>query len=543
MTLTTRRFPIKGGDLKGTLPAVSFDREVDAQSIATTCVERLSHLKPTDLLDHSLWKDNVCMTGTFRTFHSSDTIASAWVDLISEQMAEGFCLTPHTAHVFELAGGPAWVSAGFTFSIQGSPSRQCSGFLNAAPDDHGAFPNPDTPPPTTPLAAKEGIFDCLVVGAGACGLCLGARLQSVGLSYLVVDKHEDIGDVWKKRYDSTKLHLNSTSSDFPYERLLDMNKYYPTGTDMANAHQAFAEKWRLNIQNATEVKSAKWHPDSKTWTIQVIHSGIEATVIAKHLVMATGSGINHPIIPTLAERDTFHGTVLHTSDWKNAHPFTGQRGIVIGSANSAFDIIEDMVLANLSSVSMIQRSRTRIVNGKHFRQLTDPLYNKDSNIELSDRLMMATPYQHGRLVTMANVAAMQAGDPGRYEKLGQAGFKYEENTDFKGDYMERGGGHYLDVGQTKYIEDGRVGVKSGFEAVAFTEDGVRLASGEVVKGDVVVFATGFRYGMKEGTVDIVDPNIWYLGGGTGHARFYSRFLALQILADVAGTPFVPYSRT
>ncbi|KAF2223079.1 hypothetical protein BDZ85DRAFT_312700 [Elsinoe ampelina] len=584
--LATRRFLTKGGDLKGTLPVVSFERNVDAQSIAITCVERLSNLKPTDLLADSLWKDNVCIAGTFRTFHSSNIIASTWVDMVSKQMAEHFCLIPHTAHTFELAGVPAWISAGFSFSMKGSPSRQCSGFLNAAPDDHGiwkifslttileaidGFPNPDTPPSTGPLPAKDGVFDCLVVGAGACGLCLGARLQSVGLSYLVVDKHTTVGDVWRKRYDSTKLHLNSTFSDFPYERLLDPNKYYPTGVDMANAHQAFAEQWRLNIQNSTEVKSAKWHPDSKTWTIQVIHSGNEDTIVAKHLVMATGSGISHPITPSLANRETFHGTVLHTSDWKNAHPFTGKRGIVIGSANSAFDIIEDMVLANLSSVTMIQRSRTRVINGKHFRQLTDPLYNKDSNIELSDRLMMATPYQHGRLMTMANVAAMQAGDQGRYKKLGQAGFRYEENTDFNGDYMERGGGHYLDVGQTRYIEDGRVGVRSGFEAVAFTEDGVRLASGEVVEGDVVVFATGFRFGMKEGAMEIVGeeiggrldefwgldengdtrglakpighPNIWYLGGGTGHARFYSRFLALQILADVMGSPFVPYSGT
>lgn len=31
-----------------------------------------------------------------------------------------------------------------------------------------------------------------------------------------------------------------------------------------------------------------------------------------------------------------------------------------------------------------------------------------------------------------------------------------------------------------------------------------------------------------------DPTIWYAGGGIGQTRFYSRFLALQIQADLAG---------
>ena len=38
------------------------------------------------------------------------------------------------------------------------------------------------------------------------------------------------------------------------------------------------------------------------------------------------------------------------------------------------------------------------------------------------------------------------------------------------------------------------------------------------------------------------PGIWYTGGGVTHARFYSRFVALQIKADVEGTPLPVYKR-
>ena len=40
----------------------------------------------------------------------------------------------------------------------------------------------------------------------------------------------------------------------------------------------------------------------------------------------------------------------------------------------------------------------------------------------------------------------------------------------------------------------------------------------------------------------IDPGIWYTGGTIGQARFYSRFLAFQIKADLEGSPLVPYDK-
>lgn len=40
----------------------------------------------------------------------------------------------------------------------------------------------------------------LIVGAGQSGLNLGARLQALGMSCLLVDKNERVGDNWRHRY-------------------------------------------------------------------------------------------------------------------------------------------------------------------------------------------------------------------------------------------------------------------------------------------------------------------------------------------------------
>jgi phosphoribosylaminoimidazole carboxylase (NCAIR synthetase) len=43
--------------------------------------------------------------------------------------------------------------------------------------------------------------------------------------------------------------------------------------------------------------------------------------------------------------------------------------------------------------------------------------------------------------------------------------------------------------------------------------------------------------------DVIDPALWYLGGTQGHARYYSRFVALQVKAALLGTPLEVYEKT
>src|SRR5664280_2937295 len=46
----------------------------------------------------------------------------------------------------------------------------------------------------------------LVVGGGQAGLSIAARLHQLGIDTLIVDRHQRIGDNWRKRYHSLMLH-------------------------------------------------------------------------------------------------------------------------------------------------------------------------------------------------------------------------------------------------------------------------------------------------------------------------------------------------
>ena len=57
---------------------------------------------------------------------------------------------------------------------------------------------------SAPSVHSSQRFDCVVVGGGQAGLATGGRLKALGVSYVVLDKNERVGDSWKLRYDCAK---------------------------------------------------------------------------------------------------------------------------------------------------------------------------------------------------------------------------------------------------------------------------------------------------------------------------------------------------
>jgi len=128
---------------------------------------------------------------------------------------------------------------------------------------------------------------------------------------------------------------------------------------------------------------------------------------------------------------------------------------------------------------------------------------------------------------------------------------------------KRGGGHYIDVGTSALIIDGKIAIKSGVPITSYTAGGVKFEDGTELKADLIVFATGFnKQSMADSARKIVGeeigkrlkpvwgldeekhvrgvhrdsghPRVWYCGGDLGMARYYSTILALQVKATQLG---------
>lgn len=132
-------------------------------------------------------------------------------------------------------------------------------------------------------------------------------------------------------------------------------------------------------------------------------------------------------------------------------------------------------------------------------------------VAAADRLFLTLPAVIDAQLARNLFASFASQEPNRYAALTVAGFPVVDSRDESAALMhnliERAGGHYVDVGGTKLLAEGKAAVKAGTEPVAWTEGGLRFGDGSEVEADAVVWCTGFADRDARGTAAEV------LGGG------------------------------
>ncbi len=91
--------------------------------------------------------------------------------------------------------------------------------------------------------------------------------------------------------------------------------------------------------------------------------------------------------------------------------------------------------------------------------------------------------------------------------------------------------------------------KNAADPVLYSFEKSTTTSADVLLGTIVAEKLDPYWGVdEEGEIrgafkPCGFPQIWQIGGGFAHARYLTRFVALQIKADLLGKPLVPYTKT
>jgi cation diffusion facilitator CzcD-associated flavoprotein CzcO len=518
--------PVSVAKHPATLPEPDIPEGIDTEAIAAAALPALLDLDSAALAENAIWRDHMALSGTSRTFHSRDLVAKTWRHISGRAKITDLEVTPGTCTILRFGPKACWLQANFSFETSGACPATCSGSLGLVPHEgswkiwlittilerpHG-FPDVDDLRPGPVQVNDPSQLDCIVVGGGVAGLGMAGRLKAIGLSYTVIDQHANVGDVWaKSRYDSVKLHTSRDFNQMPGtpRTFGPEDPYYLDGQDIAKGFQKYVKTFGINTMNGTKVVSARFDAAAQIWTVLAQREGETLTLHARHLVIATGSMGNNPITPEYTDRHRYQGDAIHAFHWKNATPWKGKKGIVIGSANTAHDIIKDMVKADFESVTLVQRSKTWVMPSSTFATLTDPVFNPHTPTEVSDRILMGYPIPVQRLIAMEGirVCADTEPNPAFFDKLEAQGFKTERYGDLWGLIYDREGGHFFDVGAGQLIADGKVKVKSDALPVAYNETGLNFADGSKIDADVVVFATGYKSDMRDCAKRIVGEEV------------------------------------
>jgi Pyridine nucleotide-disulphide oxidoreductase len=388
-------------DLQGSLPTASIPDNIDHAQIAKTCVQYLSSLKLEDLAEDALWRDLLALTGTLRTFSSAKRIIDAWTELSSLRQPASFTIIPDSSRIKRLGPEISFIAARFSFTTVSQPAARCSGLIRLVPGQDGqwkiwvlstileeieGFGNPDVLEISASLSNKtstlsignhtnggtetnglapniseETRFDCIIVGGGMGGLSLAGRLKALGVSAVTLERNAHIGQNWTSRYESVKLHTSKEYGHLPFGRTFPPeDPYFLSAKDLARGFQRFVDQYDINVWLSASVKSATWNNEAKTWTVNFVREGQNMSITARHVVFAIGAGGQTPKMPEYAHREDFDGITMHSASYKSSDAWSGKRGVVIGTGSTAHDVADDMLLAGLSSVTMVQRNATRM---------------------------------------------------------------------------------------------------------------------------------------------------------------------------------------
>ena len=399
----------------------------------------------------------------------------------------------------------------------------------------------------------------LVVGGGQAGLSIAARLGQLDIDTLVVDKHERIGDNWRKRYHSLALHNQIQVNHLPYMPFPPTWPKYIPKDMLANWFEAYAWAMQLNFWSGTEFTGGTYDVAAKRWQVVVRRAdGSERTLTPRHVIFANGvSGL--PRMPALPGLENFAGQVMHSHSFTNGAAWRGKKALVLGTGNSAHDVAQDLHSHGVAT-SIIQRGSTTVVSVDPSAKLNYALYDEIPCLEDGDLIATASTYPLIVKGYQLAVEKMEQLDKDLIAGLIARGFKYdlgEDKTGHQMKYRRRGGGYYLDVGCAGLIIKGDVGLLQFDQIKRFEAEGARLKDGTLQKADLLVLATGYytqrelvRRLLGDAIAERVgeiwgfgangemanmwkrtpQQGLWFMAGSLAQCRIYSKYLALQIKA-------------
>lgn len=179
--------------------------------------------------------------------------------------------------------------------------------------------------------------DVLVIGGGQAGLAASYRLAQAGLSHLVVDASERIGDSWRRRYHSLTLFTPRRLSALPGLALEGDPEGYAGRLEFADYLERYALINRLPIQSGSRVVRLE-----KAGPKQFVANIDDGTVIGSQAVVVSTGGFQQAVVPSISSG--FDPKVRHLTMANYRSPLSVGKGpvLVVGDGASGRDIAMEL---------------------------------------------------------------------------------------------------------------------------------------------------------------------------------------------------------
>jgi dimethylaniline monooxygenase (N-oxide forming) len=339
-----------------------------------------------------------------------------------------------------------------------------------------------------------------IVGAGQSGLQTAAQFQHAGFSVSIFDSGSDIGGLWQSNYDGCTLQVQTKYFEAPglpfpkdasaYATRAEVQAYLK---DYARAHDLLS---KVKLQHHVLKIEPKDEDGSAGWLVHVAHADTDtlgdAHVESFDYVVVCIGLYNLPNMPDWAQKyaDTFNGPIIPAKDFTTKDMAADKRVLVVGGSKSAWDCAYAASQVAEHVTLLARRSHwlgSRYIAGKiPTEQL---LYNRFGGVLLPEWYSTASVWKwlHTRLTFLKRAFHSRVMMPGMIKELGFPDHFVPKSVPLDDLYGHSG---VVDNTMGKHMFQ-HVDCKLG-EVTAVKPTEVVLSSGETLKADLIICATGYK---------------------------------------------------
>ncbi len=179
-------------------------------------------------------------------------------------------------------------------------------------------------------------YNTIVIGAGQAGLSVGYYLKQQGRDFVILDANAQVGDSWRKRWDSLRLFTPAR-----YDGLVGMPfpappHYSPTKDEMADYLKAYAARFELPVRTGVRVERL-----SKQGSRFLVEAG-DLKYEADNVVVAMANW-QRPRGPSFAAELDSGIVQFHYSAYRNPSQLQNGGVLIVGAGNSGAEIAIEVV--------------------------------------------------------------------------------------------------------------------------------------------------------------------------------------------------------
>ena len=363
-------------------------------------------------------------------------------------------------------------------------------------------------------------FDVLIVGAGLSGIGAAHAVQTHcnGKTYAILEGRGAIGGTWDLfRYPGVRSDTDMYTLGYSFRPWIKPQSMADGASILEYVRDTARESGiEQHIRFNHRVRAARWSSPQARWTLQLevgAGEGAATVEISCNFLYLCGGYYDYsegfsPDIPGQAQ---FTGQVVHPQFWPQDLDYSGKRVVVLGSGATAVTLVPSMS-EKAGHVTMLQRSPSYVVSLPSVDFLSNSFHRLFS-AKLAHRLARVKSVAFA--IVFFQLCRRRPTLAKKLLRLGVAkslpeGFDVDAHFKPRYDPWDERVCFVRDGDLFKSISDGRASVVTD-KILHFVPDGLRLESGQLLKADIVVTATGLKLKTCAGVAFEVDGKAVDLG--------------------------------